>query len=145
VSIDATITTANAARVIGCSRSQVHVLARKLGWVVFAPGRPKPSRFSRDAVLTYAAAHPNDRQQPLDPETVEEWQAAVDAAYGAICLDSVRQYALVTGGPQVDVDRCQEILAGGRVRGIFPTEGADIAFIQAFLEGNDDENNILRS
>lgn len=128
-----TITTANAARVIGCSRSQVHTLAKKLGWTKVAEGRPKPSHFDRQAVLAYAAAHPNDRQRPPDPETVEEWQAAVDAAYGALSLDSCRQYGLISGGPKVDVERCHEVLAAGRARGIVPTEGADIVFMLALM------------
>jgi hypothetical protein len=48
------------------------------------------------------------------PRTRAEWQEAVDAAHALLCLDSARKYRLVTAGPEVDVDRCQEILSAGR-------------------------------
>jgi hypothetical protein len=57
-----------------------------------------------------------------DPVTREEWQEAVDQARFYLLLDSARQYGLVTGGPDVDVDRCVEILALGLKQGITPTK-----------------------
>jgi hypothetical protein len=59
-----------------------------------------------------------------DPEIPAEWQAAVDAAYFYLLLDSARQYGLVVGGPQVDVARCAAILAAGEARGYVPTPSA---------------------
>ena len=59
-----------------------------------------------------------------DPQTREEWQAAVDAAHACLCLDSARQYGLVKGGPAVDARRCEEILERGREMGIFAGEDA---------------------
>lgn len=59
-----------------------------------------------------------------DPETPEEWQAAVDAADFALLLDSAIQYGLVefVGQPsQVDQDRCFDILDRGAQLGYYPT------------------------
>jgi len=39
-----------------------------------------------------------------------------------LLLDSARQYGLVTGGPEIDVERCEEILTLGKARGIEPKE-----------------------
>lgn len=63
------------------------------------------------------------------PRTPEEWQAAVDAAQGALTLDSARKYGLVTGGPVVNVDRCVELLEAGRKRGIVPSPDAVEKFV----------------
>jgi hypothetical protein len=55
-----------------------------------------------------------------DPETPAEWQEAVDCAYARLLLDSARQHQLVEGGPGVDVERCDAILARGREQQILP-------------------------
>lgn len=65
------------------------------------------------------------------PTTKPQWQAAVDAAHGALALDAARQYGLVTGGPKVDADRCAEILRLGKARGITPEPDAIERFISA--------------
>lgn len=52
------------------------------------------------------------------PETDQEWQDAVNAAEFNLRLDSARKYGLIEGGPEVNVERCEEIIAGGRERGI---------------------------
>lgn len=67
--------------------------------------------------------------RPREPSTPEEWQAAVDAAAGALALDSARQYGLVTGGPTVNVERCAEILGAGEARGIRPRRDAIERFV----------------
>ena len=68
-----------------------------------------------------------------DPATVWEWQEAVDLAYGALALDSARQYGLITGGPGVSVERCEEILRRGKERGILPgTEAIERFMRDAF-------------
>jgi hypothetical protein len=61
---------------------------------------------------------------PRDPQTRTEWQEAVDCAEGLLALDSARQYGLIAGGPEVNVDRCLEILRAGFERGIKPSEDA---------------------
>jgi len=55
-----------------------------------------------------------------DPQTPAEWQGAVDAANVLLLLDSARAYGLVTGGPDVDVARCESILAQGKNVGYKP-------------------------
>jgi hypothetical protein len=69
-----------------------------------------------------------------DPETPDEWRDAVDAAAFVLALDSCRQYGLIEWDQQINVDRCIEILAEGRRRGIEPVE-----FPSRFFEGADNE------
>jgi hypothetical protein len=59
-----------------------------------------------------------------NPKTKVEWQEAVDAAYGMLCLDSARQYGLIKGGPLVNVERCQELLHRGMKVGVKPAENS---------------------
>jgi len=59
-------------------------------------------------------------RNPRKPGTVEEWQAAVDAAEALLALESARQYGLVTGGPEIDLERCEEIIREGARRGVTP-------------------------
>jgi hypothetical protein len=56
-----------------------------------------------------------------DPKTPEEWQEAVDAAAGARAIADCAMYGLITGGPKINVRRCDDILARGRKRGIAPS------------------------
>lgn len=44
------------------------------------------------------------------PATRLEWQQAADAAHGMLALESARLYGLVTGGPEVDVERCEQMI-----------------------------------
>lgn len=64
-----------------------------------------------------------------NPETATEWQAAVDAAHALLVIDAARQYGLVTGGPDIDVVRCEEILERGRKKHITPRPDAVERFI----------------
>jgi hypothetical protein len=73
--------------------------------------------------------------RPRNPRTPAEWQEAVDAAEGAIALDSARKYGLVTGGPEVNVERAADLLAKGRARGIRPRPDAIERFIAATMKG----------
>ncbi len=61
------------------------------------------------------------KDAPQEPKTPAEWQDAVDQAYFWTLLDSARAYGLVKGGPKVNLDRCEEVLARGREMGIEPT------------------------
>lgn len=58
-----------------------------------------------------------------NPETKAEWQDAVDHAHWALSLDAGRQYGLIVGGPDVNIERCSEILRLGEAKGIVPTPG----------------------
>jgi hypothetical protein len=55
-----------------------------------------------------------------DPHSLREWIEAVDAAYFMLTLDSCRRYGLITGGPEVNVERCESILAEGAKRHVYP-------------------------
>lgn len=62
---------------------------------------------------------------PQDPQTPIEWQNAVDAADALLKLDAARLYGLVRGGPEVDAERCWEIVHRAyELHGIEPAEDA---------------------
>lgn len=60
----------------------------------------------------------------LEPRTRDQWQEAVNLAEVCLLIDSGRKYGLLTGGPEVNVERCLEILRGGKARGIVPEQQA---------------------
>lgn len=57
---------------------------------------------------------------PRDPRTPREWQEAADLAWTLLMVDSAKQYGLITGGPAVNLDRCETILHRASRRGIKP-------------------------
>lgn len=59
-----------------------------------------------------------------NPETPEEIQIAVDAASAWHRVDAARKYGLIKGGPAVDVERCEEMIAFGESRAIHPQVNA---------------------
>jgi hypothetical protein len=65
-----------------------------------------------------------DRPTLSNPETAEEWQAAVDAADFVLALESCRQYGLIEWKGKVNLDRCFEILDQGRRLGYTPADRA---------------------
>lgn len=69
-----------------------------------------------------------------DPVSREEWQDAADAAHGALTLEAARQYGLVTGGPGVNVGRCQEILRKARALGVTPAADAIERYVREHNE-----------
>lgn len=69
----------------------------------------------------------------VEPQTPAEWQEAVDAADGCLHLDAARGYGLVTGGPEVDVRRCEWILAAGAALGYVPAANAVERFTRELL------------
>lgn len=60
---------------------------------------------------------------PVDPQTPEEWQTAVDAADALLHIQSAEAYGLITGSPTVNVARCEELLEAARRRGVTPSAG----------------------
>lgn len=52
------------------------------------------------------------------PETSEELQEAADAAVFSLGLDAAWKYGFITPDPEVNVARCEEIIAEARVRGL---------------------------
>ena len=71
-----------------------------------------------------------------DPKTHEEWQEAVELSRFLLVLDSCRQYGLITGGPECNVARCDEVLNRGAQKGIRPRPGSTDRLLRAFLESN---------
>lgn len=60
------------------------------------------------------------------PETDEEWQDAVSWAELLLTLDSLQQEGLITGVPEIDRTRCEEILREGAARGFEPAAQNDL-------------------
>jgi hypothetical protein len=58
--------------------------------------------------------------KPRDPQTPQEWQAAVNSADFHLCLKSARAYGLVATDVVVDLDRCEELLKRGEALGYKP-------------------------
>jgi len=73
----------------------------------------------------------------VDPQTPEQWQEAVDQAHVLLLVVVARQYGLITGGPEVDVDRCQDIIERGAALGITPSPDAVEKYLQK--KESDDE------
>lgn len=62
-----------------------------------------------------------ERRDPVrDPRTKQEWQEAVELAEAWLQIESARAYGLISGGPQIDAERCQELLEKGAKRGFRP-------------------------
>ncbi len=71
-----------------------------------------------------------------DPQTPTEWQEAVDLAEFFLLLDAARKYNLVTGGPDILLERCEQILREGRRQSIRPHQDCVERLIGAYLEAN---------
>lgn len=65
-----------------------------------------------------------------DPITLQQWQIAVDGAHACLLIESARLYGLVSGGPEVNVERCERIVRGGKMRGIVPAANCVEQFIR---------------
>ena len=70
-----------------------------------------------------------------DPETKEEWQDAADAAHACLLLHDARLYGLVIGGPEVNTDRCIQILEKAKARRIYPRPDCIERFIAELNAG----------
>jgi hypothetical protein len=69
------------------------------------------------------------------PQTPEEWQEAADLATFWLHVDAARAYGLVKGGPPVDADRCEALLAAARGRGVRPAPDAVERYTARMLAG----------
>lgn len=56
----------------------------------------------------------------LDPQTDQEWQEAVNIAAALRTIADVKMYGLMEGGPEINVERCDEIVEQGAARGFTP-------------------------
>ena len=72
---------------------------------------------------------------PRNPRSREELTYAATLAQAMLLLDSARAYGLVEGGPDVDVARCEELLAEAEDREIVVhQDDVDQAVAQIVLE-----------
>jgi hypothetical protein len=74
---------------------------------------------SQTAIAAAASARSSD---PMREPTADEWQGAVDRAEFFLLLSSAKAYGLITGGPVVNEDRCQELLVRGKALGYEPAD-----------------------
>lgn len=58
----------------------------------------------------------------MNPQTLEQWREAVEAAAGLRIIADLKMYGLLTGGPGININRCDEILRRGAKRGVFPAD-----------------------
>jgi hypothetical protein len=61
--------------------------------------------------------------KPREPRTKREWQEAADLALFWLKIDDLRKYGVLQGGPTVNAERCEQIIAAAARRGIHPVEG----------------------
>lgn len=76
-------------------------------------------------------------EPPRDPKTREAWQNAADAADALLKIDSARIYGLLTGGPEIDADRCWELVHRAKeLQGIEPREDAVERYLSHYAAGD---------
>lgn len=80
----------------------------------------------------------------VDPETREQWQVAVNGAHACLVIDSMRQFGLATGGPEIDLERCLDIIARGAALGVHPEPNCDVAFVALWNERSDEREAFRR-
>jgi hypothetical protein len=73
---------------------------------------------------------------PAKLQMPEEWQTAVDAADALLHIQSAEAYGLITGAPTVNVERCEELLEAGSLRGVMPSAGNVERYIAAYNKGS---------
>jgi hypothetical protein len=79
-----------------------------------------------------------------DPRTPQEWQEAFDLATALRMIADCKMYGLIKGGPEINLERCDRILARGAKRGLSPSKAAaDLAmeYIAAVNSQPRDDNS----
>jgi hypothetical protein len=74
-----------------------------------------------------------------NPKTPAEWQEAVDAAAACRAIADCKMYGLIQGGPEINVERCDEILERGKARGLHPSAPSTelaIRYVAAFNDAS---------
>ncbi len=66
-----------------------------------------------------------------EPANQAEWQDAVDLAHSAQLILAARAYGLITGGPELNEQRCEELLERGRKLGVVPSAFANTKLVRA--------------
>jgi len=68
-----------------------------------------------------------------EPHTGKELQIVAAGCEALLQLDSARLYGLVTGGPIVNVDRCEQLIARAKREGCSPSEAQVDAVLQLIV------------
>lgn len=81
--------------------------------------RPKvrPVPYDLDAMAEAVATR---GPTPGNYRSLAEWQYAADLAEFVLLLDATRQFGLITGGPAVNVEAAERIIAGAARHDITP-------------------------
>lgn len=69
-----------------------------------------------------------------EPRTNAELRHAALLAEVSLRIDSARRYGLITGGPEVNVCRCIELIERAKSRGITFTDGQIDTAVRAVVE-----------
>lgn len=72
-----------------------------------------------------------DLKIPRGRRSHRVWQDLVDIAHVLLTIDSCRQYGLVTGGPECNIERCRRLLEEARARGFSPRPDSIEQFVAA--------------
>jgi hypothetical protein len=70
-----------------------------------------------------------------EPNTPEEWQRAVNLAETMLLVHSAQAYGLITGGPDVDAQRCDDLIAKAKALDIHPQQAAIDKMIAELVRG----------
>lgn len=65
-----------------------------------------------------------DRRNPTTPD---EWQLVADFSAFCLAVENARLYGLIEGGPEINVDRCRDLLLMAQDRGIESRGPNDLA------------------
>lgn len=77
-----------------------------------------------------------DGREPASPE---EWQDAVDAANALLVFTRAAKYGFITGGPNIRVERCEDLLRRGRALGYHPDREAVAILARGYATKGDEE------
>lgn len=69
--------------------------------------------------------------KPIDPESRDEWQEAVNLANAYLQIHAAVLYGLIVGGPTINFERCNEILELGKLQGVTPCDSDGVAQVIA--------------
>lgn len=67
-----------------------------------------------------------------EPITDEDWRDTVDLAKACLILEDAQARGLILGGPQINVARCDELLAAGKERGFEPRPDVLTRLVDAY-------------
>lgn len=101
------------------------------------PGRPplpRPVPYDDELVAARAEAQLATGRKVAQPRSMADWQFAADAAMALLAFESARAFGLISGGPDVNADRCSRLLSQADARhGIRPSTAGVAAMTDAVV------------